>query len=66
MTRRGKLDHRAVADAMHSLKVNSDRYPGALMYTEFDGKGDLNRMSFMVGVKNGRQQVIACAASPQA
>ena len=55
----GKLDRKAVADAMHSLKVNSDRYPGALMYTEFDGKGDLNRMSFMVGVKNGRQQVIA-------
>ncbi|WP_332776628.1 ABC transporter substrate-binding protein, partial [Polaromonas sp.] len=55
----GKLDRKAVADAMRGLKVNSDRYPGALMYTEFDGKGDLDRLSFMVAVKNGRQEVIA-------
>ncbi|ABM38975.1 ABC transporter substrate-binding protein [Polaromonas naphthalenivorans] len=55
----GKLDRKAVADAMHHLKVNSDRYPGALMYTEFDGKGDLDRMSFMVEVKKGKQEVIA-------
>ena len=55
----GKLDRKAVADAMHGLKVNSDRYPGALMYTEFDSKGDLDRLSFMVAVKNGRQEVIA-------
>jgi branched-chain amino acid transport system substrate-binding protein len=28
------------------------------MYTEFDDKGDLDRMSFMVQVKNGKQEVI--------
>ena len=54
----GKLDRKAVAAAMKGLKVNTDKYPGALMYTEFDNKGDLDRMSFMVQVKNGKQEVI--------
>ncbi len=54
----GKLDRKAVALAMKGLKVNVDKYPGALMYTEFDDKGDLDRMSFMVEVKNGKQEVI--------
>jgi len=54
----GKLDRKAVAAAMHGLKINTDKYPGALMYTEFDNKGDLDRMSFIVQVKNGKQEVI--------
>ena len=54
----GKLDRKAVAQAMKGLKVNTDKYPGALMYTEFDDKGDLDRMSFMVQVKNGKQEVV--------
>jgi branched-chain amino acid transport system substrate-binding protein len=54
----GRLDRKAVAQAMKGLKVNLDKYPGVLMYTEFDGKGDLDRMSFMVEVKNGKQVVI--------
>ncbi len=53
----GKLDRKAVAAAMKGLKVNTDKYPGALMYTEFDDKGDLDRMSFMVEVRNGKQYV---------
>jgi branched-chain amino acid transport system substrate-binding protein len=28
------------------------------MYTEFDQKGDLDRMSFMVQVRNGKQVVV--------
>ena len=58
----GKLDRKAVAVAMKGLKVNVDKYPGALMYTEFDNKGDLDRMSFMVQVKNGKQEVIDMVA----
>jgi branched-chain amino acid transport system substrate-binding protein len=54
----GKLDRKAVAAAMKGLKVNTDKYPGALMYTEFDHKGDLDRMSFIVEVKNGKQEVV--------
>jgi len=29
-----------------------------LMYAEFDSNGDLDRMSFMVEVRNGKQEVI--------
>ncbi len=54
----GKLDRKAVAAAMKGLKINTDKYPGALMYTEFDQKGDLDRMSFMVQVRNGKQVVV--------
>lgn len=54
----GVVDRIAVAKAMKGLKINTDKYPGALMYTEFDGKGDLDRMSFIVQVKNGKQEVI--------
>jgi len=54
----GRLDRKAVAAALHGLKVNTDRYPGALMYAEFDSNGDLDRMSFMVEVRNGKQEVI--------
>jgi branched-chain amino acid transport system substrate-binding protein len=54
----GAVDRVAVAKAMKGLKINTDKYPGALMYTEFDGKGDLDRMSFIVQVKNGKQEVI--------
>ena len=54
----GKLDRKAVAAALHGLKVNTDRYPGALMYTEIDNNGDVNRMSFLVEVKNGKQEVV--------
>ena len=55
----GKLDRKAVAAAMHTLKVSAAKEPGVLMDVSFDGKGDLDRESFMVEVKNGKQEVIA-------
>jgi len=54
----GKVDRKAVAAALHGIKVNTDRYPGALMYTEIDSAGDVDRMSFMVEVRNGKQEVV--------
>lgn len=54
----GKLDRKAVAKTMHGLKVKVADQPGVLMDVEFDDKGDLNRESFMVAVKNGKQEVI--------
>lgn len=55
----GKLDRKAVAAALHGLKVSTDKYPGVLMNVEFDKNGDLDRESFIVEVKNGKQEVIA-------
>ena len=54
----GKLDRKLVAQAMHTLKLDTAKYPGALMNTEFDSKGDLDRESFLVQVKNGKQEVV--------
>ena len=54
----GKLDRKLVAKAMHTLNLDTAKYPGALMNTQFDDKGDLDRESFLVQVKNGKQEVI--------
>ena len=58
----GKLDRKAVAAALHTLKVKAVDQPGVLMDVSFDSKGDLDRDSFMVQVKNGKQEVIATLA----
>ena len=55
----GKLDRKAVAKAMHTLKVKAVDQPGILMDVEFDAKGDLDRDSFLTEVKNGKQEVVA-------
>lgn len=53
----GKLDRKAVAAAMHGLKVTTDKYPGVLMNVDFDENGDLDRESFIVEVQGGKQVV---------
>jgi len=55
----GKLDRKAVAVAMKTLKVKAADQPGILMDVEFDKNGDLDRDSFLAEVKNGKQEVIA-------
>jgi branched-chain amino acid transport system substrate-binding protein len=55
----GKLDRKAVANALHSLVVTTDKEPGILMNVAFDQNGDLDRESFLVEVKNGKQEVVA-------
>ncbi len=55
----GKLDRKAVAVALHTLKVKAVDQPGVLMDVSFDAKGDLDRESFLIEVKNGKQEVVA-------
>ena len=55
----GKLDRKAVADVLHTLKVRAADHPGVLMDVAFDSKGDLDRESFLIEVKNGQQDVVA-------
>jgi branched-chain amino acid transport system substrate-binding protein len=55
----GKLDRKAVAQAMHGLHISAKKYPGIIMDVTFDANGDLDRESFLVEVKNGRQVVVA-------
>jgi branched-chain amino acid transport system substrate-binding protein len=53
----GKLDRKAVAQAMHGLKVTAAKEPGVIMDVSFDGNGDLDRESFLVEVHNGKQEI---------
>jgi branched-chain amino acid transport system substrate-binding protein len=55
----GKLDRKAVAQAMKGLTISAAKYPGVIMDVTFDANGDLDRESFMVEVKNGKQDVVA-------
>ena len=54
----GKLDRAAVAKAMHGLSISAAKYPGVILDVNFDDKGDLDRASYLVQVKNGKQEVI--------
>ncbi len=53
----GKLDRKAVAAAMQGLALKADKNPGVLMDVAFDTKGDIDRESFIVEVKDGKQVV---------
>jgi branched-chain amino acid transport system substrate-binding protein len=55
----GKLDRKAVAQALHGINISAKKYPGVIMDVSFDDKGDLDRESFLIEVKNGRQVVTA-------
>jgi branched-chain amino acid transport system substrate-binding protein len=55
----GKLDRKAVAQAMKGLKVSAKQYPGVILDVAFDDKGDIDRESFLVEVKKGQQVVVA-------
>jgi branched-chain amino acid transport system substrate-binding protein len=53
----GKLDRVAVAKAMHGMKIKAADQPGVLMDVTIDAKGDLNRESYLIEVRNGKQEV---------
>ncbi len=54
----GKIDRKAVAQAMKGLRVAVAQVPGVLIDVRFDQHGDLDRESYMVEVKGGRQEVV--------
>jgi branched-chain amino acid transport system substrate-binding protein len=53
----GKLDRKLVAKTMNGLKLKAADHPGILMDVSFDDKGDLDRESFIVEAKGGKQEV---------
>lgn len=55
----GKVDRKAVAQALHGLKVTAAQVPGVIMDVSIDANGDLDRESFLVEVRGGKQEVKA-------
>ena len=53
----GKLDRKAVVQALHGLQVKAAKEPGVIMDVSVDANGDLDRESFLVEVKGGKQEV---------
>jgi branched-chain amino acid transport system substrate-binding protein len=53
----GKLNRAAVARALHGLKIRAEKQPGVMMDVAIDDNGDLDRASFIVEVKDGKQEV---------
>ncbi|RZS57229.1 ABC transporter substrate-binding protein [Sphaerotilus mobilis] len=53
----GKVDRKAVAAALHGLSIKAAKNPGVLYDVSIDANGDLDRESFLVEVKDGRQVV---------
>ena len=53
----GKFDRIAVAKALHGLQLTVAKHPGVLMDVSIDANGDLDRDSYVVEVKDGRQVV---------
>ena len=53
----GKFDSKALAEALHGAKISAAQNPGVLMDVSIDDKGDLDRESYIVEVRNGAQVV---------
>ncbi len=53
----GKFDRKAVASALHGLHVTAAQQPGVIMDVSVDANGDLDRASFLVEARNGKQEV---------
>jgi branched-chain amino acid transport system substrate-binding protein len=53
----GKADRKAVAAALKGLQISAAKNPGVIFDVSFDDKGDLDRESFIVEVKGGKQEV---------
>ncbi len=62
----GKFDRKALAAAIHGGKFKAAEYPGVLLDVAFDAKGDLDRETYLVEVKDGKQVVTAVLPPLQA
>jgi len=54
----GKFDSKALAKLMHGLTITPQQEPGILIETTWDAKGDIDRISFLVEVVDGKQKVV--------
>jgi len=53
----GKFDRKGLAAVMHGLTISPDEEPGILIETTWDDKGDIDRISFLAEVVDGKQRI---------
>src|SRR6186713_751628 len=54
----GKFDSKAFAQAAHGITISPKDEPGILMEATWDNNGDIDRISFLGEVVNGKQKVV--------
>ena len=53
----GKLDPIAIASAMHGLTITPDKVPGILIEATWDDVGEIDRISYLAEIKDGKQVI---------
>jgi branched-chain amino acid transport system substrate-binding protein len=53
----GKLDRQLVTNTLHGLSVKAATHPGVILDVSMDANGDIDRESFLVEVRGGKQEV---------
>ena len=53
----GKFDRKELAKTLHGLTISPKDEPGILIETTWDDKGDIDRISFIADVVNGKQKI---------
>lgn len=56
--RTGSFDRQAFADALHCATITVEDEPGILIDTFWDRNGDVDRVSFLAEVRDGRQEIV--------
>ena len=53
----GKFDRKALAATMHGLTITPKDEPGILIETSWDNNGEIDRISFLAEVVDGKQKI---------
>jgi branched-chain amino acid transport system substrate-binding protein len=53
----GKFDRKALAKSLHGMTITPAEEPGILIETTWDDKGDIDRISYIAEVINGKQTI---------
>jgi branched-chain amino acid transport system substrate-binding protein len=53
----GKFDRKALAKLLHGMTITPAEEPGILIETTWDNKGDIDRISYIAEVINGKQTI---------
>jgi branched-chain amino acid transport system substrate-binding protein len=56
-TKLGKFDRKALAASLHGMTITPKDEPGILIETTWDAKGDIDRVSYIAEVINGKQTI---------
>jgi branched-chain amino acid transport system substrate-binding protein len=54
----GKFDRKELAKALHGMTITPSEEPGILMETTWDANGDIDRISFLAEVVDGKQKIV--------